>query len=80
MRAFSQIALIGTLMLMGCMGASHDHADWVKPGASAQDFAKDSYECKRDKSQAGLQYGAWSVIKAEKMETECMHVKGWTER
>lgn len=51
---------------------------WEKPGASPQDYSKDSYECQRDMRQSGY-YGSGLVgnLNMEAFGEQCMEAHGW---
>lgn len=54
---------------------------WVKPGATQQDYATDSYNCERDMRQ-GSYYGTGIVgaINADEFEGRCMIAHGWRQQ
>lgn len=64
-----RVALLALMVLAGCAS----HKVWVRPGASQQDFAMDSGQCKAQ---------AFSVPNAPMMQVavvynSCMQGKGW---
>ena len=62
-----------TLFLCGC--AKHE---WVKSGATQQDFARDAYECERDARQSG--YFGGGFVRAANMQNfydRCLIAKGY---
>jgi len=71
------------LLLMMALGLSAcaPAALWDKPGATKQDFAKDSYECERDMRQ-GSNYGTGFIggltgNTAEDFQERCMIARGY---
>ena len=51
---------------------------WVKPGASQQDYATDSYNCERDMRQSGyFGTGIIGALNADDFASRCMIAHGW---
>src|SRR5436190_18904584 len=69
-RAFG-LAVVAALLLVGC-GKHY----WNKPGAGAEDFARDSSECARANAMymsANKEYG----IVLEDAYKSCLKMRGW---
>ena len=73
MRSLLAIALIAP-GLSNCAA----QRTWQKPGATAQDFQTDSYECERDVRQSGY-YGTGLVgtINVNGFFNRCMEARGY---
>ena len=67
------LALAAITLVSGCA-----QSVWVKDGADAQDFARDSYQCERDVRQSGY-YGAGLVgaANAKSFGDRCLVANGW---
>lgn len=72
---------VGAVLALGVSLAGCAQVVWDKPGATQQDFAKDSYECERDMRQGGY-YGGGIIgaINAQEFEGRCMNARGWVAR
>ena len=58
-----------------------EQAVWVKPGATEQEFAQDSYECERDMRQSGyFGTGIYAPIAAQQFGERCMVARGWSKQ
>lgn len=70
-----RIIFLSVLFLGGCaMGT------WYRPGATVQDYNKDSYECEKDTRQSGY-FGHGVITRSVNMNefySKCMVSKGWT--
>jgi hypothetical protein len=61
--------------------ACAEQAVWVKPGATQQDFARDSYECERDMRQSDyFGTGIYGAIAAQEFAERCMVARGWSKQ
>ena len=70
------ILLTTILALCGCAKTF-----WVKPGATQQDFARDSYECERDARQSGyFGTGIAGAINMQAFQERCMVARGWSKQ
>lgn len=69
--------LIAALIAFGLFGCAT--TVWNKPGATTQDFQKDSYDCEKDMRQSGY-YGDGLIgaLNAKGFEDRCMVAHGWT--
>ena len=65
------IAILCLVMLAGCTVV------WDKPGATQQDYAKDSYDCERDVRMSG---GVPGSLGAESFAEHCMEAHGWSKK
>jgi hypothetical protein len=74
---YSKAAAIAVLLIAGCA----EQAVWVKPGATEQDFAQDTYECERDMRQSGyFGTGIYGAINAREFTERCMVARGWHQQ
>jgi len=66
---------VAVLSVAGCA-----HPVWVKPGATQQDYATDTYECERDARMSGY-YGSGVVglVNFEQFQDRCMVARGWRQ-
>jgi hypothetical protein len=64
-----------------CLTAGCAQRVWVKPGATEQDFATDSYHCERDVRQSGY-YGGGLIGAANMQEffSRCMVAAGYRQQ
>jgi hypothetical protein len=54
---------------------------WERPGATQQDFARDSYECERDMRQSGhFGTGIVGELNAQAFQERCMVARGWSKQ
>lgn len=53
---------------------------FVKPGATAQDWNQDSYECERDARGVAYSFGGGfvAVAEARRFAIKCMAARGWS--
>ena len=74
MKWAARIAVALALALAGCAQPS----TWVKSGASAQDYATDSYECEKDARQSGyFGTGLVGAVNMSQFAQRCMIAHGW---
>lgn len=68
------ILLATVLVLAGCAG----QRVWTKPGATAQDFERDKWECQAQAGQTSAGMGdlgnAWLV---KDLTMDCLRMRGW---
>lgn len=65
---------MGLVTLTGCA-----QIVWNKPGATQQDFQRDSYQCERDARQSGYFGGGLAgAINFREFQQRCMMAAGWT--
>jgi hypothetical protein len=73
MKKANLIAIAAFLVLASCARPT-----WVKPGATQQDYATDSYQCEKDARQSG--YFGGGLVGAANMAdfaSRCMVAHGW---
>jgi|GEM_PF-2510197 predicted small secreted protein len=63
------LAAFDALSLAACSTVS---GNWQKAGASQEDYARDTYECERDRRMAGLGFLSGAGFYAQ-----CMKAHGW---
>ena len=74
-----------TIAAVLAIGGCGTKTAWVKPGASQEDFARDSYECERDARAtagsrgAGLAGGGGltAAIDSGEYQRRCLRLRGW---
>jgi len=69
------ILTAATLLLSGCASTQ-----WVKPGATMQEFQQDAYSCQRDAAMlpVAVYGGAFAdIIQRVQLRDQCMGAKGW---
>jgi len=73
----SPLAAIATVLLLtGCAQPT----TWVRPGATSQDFDRDSYQCEKDMRQSNyFGGGIGGAIAAQDFQKRCMRAAGWLE-
>jgi len=83
-RLMSRVVLIATVLIPGAVVlAVGCGPHFSKPGATAADLARDSYECEHDpayvhfKTLAATTPGYGPGIEARRLYKECMTMKGW---
>lgn len=71
--------LCAASLLLGLAGCA-THFD--KPGASQQDFARDSYACQHDMytAGAGMTPGPFKNLAMQNLGEQCMASKGWAKQ
>ncbi len=53
---------------------------WDKPGATQEEFKKDTYECERDMRQSGnFGTGVYGGLNAQAFNDRCMEARGYTK-
>src|SRR5436853_6323990 len=70
-----------------CLGGCSTKTAWVKPGASEDDFARDSHECERDALAGaggrgpGLAGGGGlaAAIGSGEYQRRCLRLRGWRQ-
>lgn len=68
-----------------CLGACGPKQSWVKPGATPEDFARDSHECERDalatagERGPGLAGGGGlaATVDTRGYQNSCLRRRGW---
>ena len=68
MKYFTIILILATTLILGC-GIPRIKTTWSKPGASPEEFERDSEECSQDPGRAGLGHDAAYEV--------CMQKKNW---
>lgn len=67
------------LLLVATLTACAPQMVWNKPGATQQDFARDSYQCEKDMRQSNYFGGGIAgAINAQEFQKRCMVAAGWT--
>src|ERR1700746_1701192 len=80
--------IVGLLIVAAVLGlgaCTTTRTVWVKPGASAEDFARDSHECERDaRASAGERGpglagggGLAAAIESGGYQSGCLRRRGW---
>jgi hypothetical protein len=74
-RPWPSIVVCITAFMFGCAPANQ----WVKAGASQQDFSTDSYDCEKDARQSGY-YGGGLVgaVNMQAFFNRCLGAHGWS--
>ncbi len=72
------LALAGALVLLAaCSGPP---LPWTKPGGTAQDAARDRYECEKENARPTFRFGALGGYRTEvdkDLYRSCMRARGW---
>ena len=76
------MGLLVAFTVVGCAQVGH----WSKPGAPAQDFGRDDFECRKASTTSGYQAyrygnvaGVDPVTRLDKdLMISCMRSRGWT--
>lgn len=81
--------LIGCVILGAalCLAGCGTRTAWVKPGATEEDFARDSHECERDaRANAGSRgpglaggSGLAATIETRGFQSGCLRRRGWVQ-
>lgn len=73
------LGLISSLLLTAC-----SQAQWVKPGATEQEFEKNYAECNYEATKAVPDYGSGSLIAIALQRAEiikqCLRLKGYSQQ
>ncbi len=74
------VTLASAAIVFGLCGCAPQPMIWVKPGASQQDYNKDSYDCERDLRQSGYYGdGLAGAINMRGFFERCMIAHGWSQ-
>jgi tetratricopeptide (TPR) repeat protein len=69
---------VGTLLAVATCLAGCQRSEWVKPGATQQDYVSDTYACEKDMRQSSyFGTGLVGLIDAEAFDARCMNAHGW---